>query len=218
MDNHDKDLLLVDSEDCIVGVGKALRVHHRKHLCLHRAFSVFLFNSRGDLLVQKRASKKLVFPDKWTNSTCSHPFANDMSFRDPLLDVKIHAVRRIEYELGIGSLRAEDLRFVARVLYKATDTESYSRLLPGEPMSQPVGEFVGQGNLAESYTSRDFKEWEVDYVLVAKSDDVCSPNREEVADVRYVDRAEFGAMVKTEEVSPWLREISETIDIFENSL
>jgi isopentenyl-diphosphate delta-isomerase len=41
---------------------------------LHRAFSVFLFRpSDGRLLLQKRASEKITFPDMWTNTCCSHP-------------------------------------------------------------------------------------------------------------------------------------------------
>lgn len=40
---------------------------------LHRAFSVFLFDDRGRLLLQQRASSKITFPDVWTNTCCSHP-------------------------------------------------------------------------------------------------------------------------------------------------
>jgi isopentenyl-diphosphate delta-isomerase type 1 len=40
---------------------------------LHRAFSVFLFNTKGEVLMQQRASEKITFPDYWTNTCCSHP-------------------------------------------------------------------------------------------------------------------------------------------------
>lgn len=40
---------------------------------LHRAFSVFLFNSENKLLLQQRATEKITFPDMWTNTCCSHP-------------------------------------------------------------------------------------------------------------------------------------------------
>lgn len=43
---------------------------------LHRAFSTFLFNSEGKLLLQKRADTKITFPDCWTNTCCSHPLFN----------------------------------------------------------------------------------------------------------------------------------------------
>jgi isopentenyl-diphosphate Delta-isomerase len=39
----------------------------------HRAFSVFLFNTKGELLLQQRATEKITFPDHWTNTVCSHP-------------------------------------------------------------------------------------------------------------------------------------------------
>jgi isopentenyl-diphosphate delta-isomerase type 1 len=39
---------------------------------LHRAFSVFLFNERGELLLQQRAAAKITFPGAWTNTCCSH--------------------------------------------------------------------------------------------------------------------------------------------------
>jgi len=44
---------------------------------LHRAFSVFLFNTKGELLMQQRASEKITFPDYWTNTCCSHPLYID---------------------------------------------------------------------------------------------------------------------------------------------
>lgn len=40
---------------------------------LHRAFSVFLFDSQNRLLLQQRATEKITFPDMWTNTCCSHP-------------------------------------------------------------------------------------------------------------------------------------------------
>lgn len=40
---------------------------------LHRAFSVFLFNTKGELLLQQRADAKITFPGYWTNTCCSHP-------------------------------------------------------------------------------------------------------------------------------------------------
>lgn len=40
---------------------------------LHRAFSVFLFNQKGELLLQQRSDAKITFPGYWTNTCCSHP-------------------------------------------------------------------------------------------------------------------------------------------------
>lgn len=214
MDNYKKDLLLVDEEDRIIGVGKALKIHFWKYLSLHRGFSVFLFNSERKLLIQKRATGKLVFPDRWSNSVCSHPFVNDLSFTDPLLDVKAHAIRRVGYELGIKSLKVEHLELIARVLYKVSNSEVCGKLLSGDPKSQPPASFEVMENLNENYTSADFGEWEIDYVVSGHSDDVCIPNREEVAEVRYVNRNELEKIIDNSEASPWLEKIHSLMDVF----
>lgn len=215
MDNSNRSVLLVNSQDEIVGTEKALKAHFKTHLALHRAFSVFLFNSKGELLVQKRASGKLLFPNKWTNSVCSHPFANDLSFTDPLTDVKVHAVKRIEYELGIRDVAVDDLRFISRVVYKASQDERWGTILPGDPVPQAVSRHPDPVNLCESYRSEDFYEWEVDYIVFALSDMPPSPNPEEVSAIRYVSKDKFEEMMSRDLVSPWLDQISRLVDIFD---
>lgn len=49
--------------------------HPQPRGILHRAFSVFLFDSQGRLLLQQRAASKITFPDVWTNTCCSHPLS-----------------------------------------------------------------------------------------------------------------------------------------------
>ena len=68
----------------------------------HRAFSVLLFDSSGRLLLQKRASHKITFPNVWANTCCSHPLFSD-SEKDETnnIGVKNAAVRKLEQELGI---------------------------------------------------------------------------------------------------------------------
>jgi len=92
--NHpDNDMLiLVDEQDnetgscakvdCHVGQGK-----------LHRAFSVFLFNPAGELLIQQRSSQKMLWGGYWANSCCSHPRLGE--------DTQDAAHRRIKEELGV---------------------------------------------------------------------------------------------------------------------
>ncbi|AFM97773.1 hypothetical protein EHEL_020160 [Encephalitozoon hellem ATCC 50504] len=215
MDNYNRNVLLVNDRDEIIGIGKALRTHFRKYLALHRAFSVFLFNSKNKLLVQKRAPGKLLFPNRWTNSVCSHPFANELSFCDPLLDVKIHAARRIDYELGIGGITVDDLKFVCRIIYKASPIEKYSRILPGVPIAQKVATLADPQNLSGPYFSDDFCEWEVDYIIFAVSDVPPRPNPNEVSETRYVCKKELQKLVAENLVSPWLDEISKHMDIFD---
>ena len=67
-----ENLILVDEEDRVIG-------HEEKERChdgagkLHRAFSVFLFDGRGRMLIQRRSAAKRLWPLFWSNSCCSHP-------------------------------------------------------------------------------------------------------------------------------------------------
>lgn len=55
---------------------KAAHLIKGKGPILHRAFSVFLFDEQGKMLLQKRAACKITFPSYWTNTCCSHPLFN----------------------------------------------------------------------------------------------------------------------------------------------
>ena len=92
---------------------------------LHRAFSVFLFNDKNELLLQQRATEKITFPDMWTNTCCSHPLnlANETgsTLPDAISGVKNAARRKLDHELGIKQEQVpyEDFRFLTRIHYKA---------------------------------------------------------------------------------------------------
>ena len=64
-------VVLVDQADQVVGTGEKLLVHLRGDL--HRAFSIFIFNSSGELLLQQRNREKYHTPGLWSNTCCSHP-------------------------------------------------------------------------------------------------------------------------------------------------
>lgn len=66
------ELILVDEHDSVIGHAEKERCHDGDGL-LHRAFSVFLFDTEGRMLVQRRASGKRLWPGYWSNSCCSHP-------------------------------------------------------------------------------------------------------------------------------------------------
>ena len=74
---------------------------------LHRAFSVFVFNRRGELLIHQRHPSKRLWPNFWSNSCCSHPRAGEE------VDVAVH--RRLEQELGLNA----DLHYVYKFEYVA---------------------------------------------------------------------------------------------------
>ena len=64
-------VILVDEKDIALGVMEKMEAH--KQALLHRAFSVFIFNSRGELLLQQRSVNKYHSGGLWTNTCCSHP-------------------------------------------------------------------------------------------------------------------------------------------------
>ena len=64
-------VILVDVDDCEIGLMEKMEAH--KQAVLHRAFSVFLFNTQGKMLLQQRALTKYHSAGLWTNTCCSHP-------------------------------------------------------------------------------------------------------------------------------------------------
>jgi isopentenyl-diphosphate delta-isomerase len=92
---------------------------------LHRAFSVFLFDSENRLLLQQRASEKITFPDMWTNTCCSHPLGisgeTGIELAEAVQGVKRAAQRKLDHELGIkpAQVPIANFKFLTRIHYKA---------------------------------------------------------------------------------------------------
>lgn len=90
---------------------------------LHRAFSVFLFRpSDGRLLLQKRASEKITFPDMWTNTCCSHPLSvKQEMIPEGQLGVRRAAQRKLFHELGIPNAQVplDGFVYLTRIHYLA---------------------------------------------------------------------------------------------------
>lgn len=84
-------VILVDTADNETGTMEKIEAH-RKGL-LHRAFSVLLFNSSGEVLLQKRSSRKYHSSGLWTNTCCSHPLPGE--------SVQRASRRRLKEEMGI---------------------------------------------------------------------------------------------------------------------
>jgi len=98
-----KDLLiLVDEEDNEIGLMEKLSVHQSG--ALHRAFSVFIFNSKGELLLQQRADDKYHSAGLWTNTCCSHPVNGE--------EIKSTIQKRLKEEMGIECETAFQFRFI----------------------------------------------------------------------------------------------------------
>lgn len=123
-------LILVDSEDREVGQASKVAAHEGQGL-LHRAFSLFLFNEAGEVLLQQRAAGKPLWPGYWANSCCSHPRVGE--------DMHTATVRRLREELGMECA----LEFIYKFQYHAEygDVGSESELcwvFAGRTAAQPV--------------------------------------------------------------------------------
>lgn len=194
--------ILVDGQDKIVGSASKKDAHrfdkYNPEGLLHRAFSVFLFDSDDRLLLQQRAAGKVTFPSVWTNTCCSHPLVGQQPPEEDspsdiksgsVPGVKHAAVRKLAQELGIapGEVPLEDFRFLTRLHYCAAD-----------PTYADAAEKWG--------------EHEVDHILFIKADVSVKPNDEEVSDHRFVTQAELREMIDPASGllwSPWFRIIAD---------
>lgn len=70
-----EDVILVDDQDNAIGVMEKMEAHQKG--VLHRAFSILIFNSKGEMLLQKRAKGKYHSGNLWTNACCSHPLPDE---------------------------------------------------------------------------------------------------------------------------------------------
>jgi len=98
-------LILVDNDDKETGNLSKAECHDGDGI-LHRAFSVFLFNDQGELLLQQRGAEKRLWPMYWTNTCCSHPRQGE--------SMDLATERRLQQELNTGSA----LEFVYKFEYR----------------------------------------------------------------------------------------------------
>ncbi|KAL0403371.1 UNVERIFIED_CONTAM: Isopentenyl-diphosphate Delta-isomerase II [Sesamum radiatum] len=180
--------ILVDENDRVVGHDTKYNCHLMEKIeslnLLHRAFSVFLFNSKYELLLQQRSATKVTFPLVWTNTCCSHPLYRDSELiEENALGVRNAAQRKLLDELGIP---AEDV---------------------------PVDQFTPLGRmLYKAPSDGKWGEHELDYLLFIVRDVSVNPNPDEVADVKYVNREQLKELLRKADagegglkLSPWFR-------------
>ncbi|CAL1385326.1 unnamed protein product [Linum trigynum] len=180
--------ILVNEDDKVVGHDSKYNCHLWENIekgnALHRAFSVFLFNSKYELLLQQRSATKVTFPLVWTNTCCSHPLYRETELVDEAsLGVRNAAQRKLLDELGIP---AEDV---------------------------PVDQFMPLGRmLYKAPSDGKWGEHELDYLLFIVRDVSMKPNPDEVAEVKYVNREELRELLRKADagegglkLSPWFR-------------
>ncbi len=98
------DVILVDEHDVPVGAMEKMEVHQKA--LLHRAFSIFIFNDRGEMLLHKRADRKYHSGGLWTNACCSHPRPGE--------DTLVSAGKRLQEEMGIKTTLKKTFDFIYR--------------------------------------------------------------------------------------------------------
>ncbi|CAL9358452.1 Isopentenyl-diphosphate Delta-isomerase [Streptomyces sp. enrichment culture] len=154
-------LELVDEKGVTIGTAEKLTAHQPPGR-LHRAFSVFLFDAQGRLLLQQRALGKYHSPGVWSNTCCGHPYPGEAPF--------VAAARRTYEELGVSpALLAE----AGTVRYNHPDPASglveqeYNHLFVGlvrAPLAPDAEEvaataYVTAAELAERHAKDTFSAW-----------------------------------------------------------
>ena len=101
----EEQVILVDEQDNPIGLMPKLEAHQKA--LLHRAFSVFILNSKGELMLQQRAKHKYHSPGLWTNTCCSHQRNGETNIQA--------GKRRLQEEMGFST----QLKEVTSFIYKA---------------------------------------------------------------------------------------------------
>ncbi|KAJ1925346.1 isopentenyl-diphosphate delta-isomerase idi1 [Tieghemiomyces parasiticus] len=187
--------ILINRDDVKVGYESKKNCHLMTNIqqgLLHRAFSVFLFDHAGRLLLQQRSDEKITFPDCYTNTCCSHPLntPSELEEGNNAIGVRRAAQRKLGHELGIPSdqLPLDRFQYLTRIHYLA-------------PSDSVWGEH------------------EIDYILFYRAtspaqDVTLNVNPNEVKSVRYVTPAELKQLLTDAQdgkvlITPWFRLICE---------
>ncbi len=106
-------VILVDEQDVPIGIAGKMEAHQQG--MLHRAFSIFIFNSKGEMLLQQRAMQKYHSGGLWSNTCCSHPAPGE--------DILVSAVKRLKDEMGFETSLEKIFDFVYKTEFENGLTE-----------------------------------------------------------------------------------------------
>jgi isopentenyl-diphosphate delta-isomerase len=135
----DEMLIVVNKNDDVIDYKTKMECHKGNGV-LHRAFSIFIFNSSGQLILQKRSEQKLLWPLYWSNSCCSHPRKGET------LETATH--RRLEQELGVDT----DLSYLYTFQYQANFKEVGSE-------NELCAVYIGKSDLQVQVNPNEIAEW-----------------------------------------------------------
>jgi isopentenyl-diphosphate delta-isomerase len=111
--NTDQEVILVNEQNEAIGKMEKMEAHRKAQL--HRAFSVFIFNSKGEMLLHQRALNKYHSGGLWTNACCSHP--------SPGEETLVAASRRLKEEMGFNTNLREAFHFIYKAGFENGLTE-----------------------------------------------------------------------------------------------
>ena len=156
VDENDKALYGKTKKEChlMVNINKGL---------IHRAFSVLIFNKKGEFLLTQRSNEKIIFPNRLTNACCSHPLFTQLEMDETgAIGIKRAAQRRLTIELGIHPLQIpiDELVYMKKILYKEASDEIWG-------------------------------EHEIDYILILQKDVNLNPDLNEVKNYYFLSKNDF---------------------------
>jgi len=124
----EEQVILVNEKDEPIGLMGKMEAHEKG--LLHRAFSVFVFNSKQEVLLQQRAACKYHSPNLWTNTCCSHPRAGETNQQA--------GERRLQEEMGLRVPLQEVFSFIYKAPFDNGLTEhEYDHVLVGYSDAHP---------------------------------------------------------------------------------
>lgn len=122
-------VILVDQQDNPIGLMEKIEAHEKA--LLHRAFSVFVFNDKNELMLQQRAAEKYHSPLLWTNTCCSHQ-------RDGESNIEA-GKRRLQEEMGFSCELKEVFSFIYKAPFDNGLTEhEYDHVMIGRFNDEPI--------------------------------------------------------------------------------
>ena len=192
----------IDDGDNILGPVSKYDAHHGDGL-LHRAFSVFLFNEKSELLLQQRSSFKITFPLLKTNACCSHPLYMPSEMDHPIQGTKIAAMRKLQHELGLDP---STVRFDSMMI--SSMRQKISNWFIKLNTLRPPVPFGPKTNVLMMHFLTSL----VDYVFCLTLTNPCiSVNFNEVVQVEWVTHSQLNDLFAQNpaQFTPWFRLIVE---------